>query len=100
MEQQFVKKLSCFLGITARPTNCSRVYSLFIFFLITSSCMHMLYKTGFEPLLNPNTDVSLSIAYMFDLIARIARVISYVIMHILTYKHANRCEKAFILSLH
>ncbi|XP_059479287.1 putative gustatory receptor 28b [Neocloeon triangulifer] len=95
MEQVFVKRLSCVLGITSRPTLRSRLYSLSIFCVITSSCLHLLYKSGLEPLLNPNTDVSLSIAYMFDLIARIARVISYIIMHILTYKHADRFEKIY-----
>lgn len=94
MEQAFVRKLSCVLGITSQPTCCSRVYSAFIFCVVSSSCMHVLYTTGLEPLLNPNSDASLSIAYMFDFIARIARVVSYIIMHILTYKHANRCARA------
>ncbi|CAB3363481.1 Hypothetical predicted protein [Cloeon dipterum] len=95
MEQVFVRKLSCILGINSRPTIRSRFYSLSIFCVITSSCLNLLYKSGLEPLLNPDTDVSLSIAYMFDLIARIARVISYIIMHILTYKHSDRFEKIY-----
>jgi hypothetical protein len=39
--------------------------------------------------------VTLSIAYVFDFIARTARVVSYIIMHILTYKHARAFEKTY-----
>jgi hypothetical protein len=90
MEQKLALILSYFLGITANPSLISRIYSLFIFCIITMSCTHVLYKSGIQPLLNPETDVTLSIAYLFAFFARIARVISYVIMHILTYKNAER----------
>jgi len=50
---------------------------------------------GLQQLLDRNTDVTLSIAYVFDFLARTARVISYIIMHILTYKHARKFEKTY-----
>ncbi|CAB3373299.1 Hypothetical predicted protein [Cloeon dipterum] len=93
MERVFLRKSALLLGLPAEPSAWSRLYSLVIFLLVTLSSLHVLYKLGLEPLLNRRSDVTLSIAYIFDFMARIARVVSYVIMHILTYKHAGKFEK-------
>ncbi|XP_059473482.1 putative gustatory receptor 28b [Neocloeon triangulifer] len=95
MERVFLRKSSRVLGLPPEATVWSRVYSLVIFLLVTLSCLHVLYKSGLEPLLDRRSDVTLSIAYIFDFMARTARVISYIIMHLLTYKHAGEFDKIY-----
>ncbi|XP_059477018.1 putative gustatory receptor 28b [Neocloeon triangulifer] len=92
MEHWLMHKAALALGISAESSLFFRLYALSIFVLISVSSIHVLHLSGLASLIeNRAQNISVSVAYLFDVLARSARVISYVIMHLLSYRH----EKSF-----
>jgi hypothetical protein len=86
MEHWMMKHAALALGISSEATLFFRLYALFIFVCITTSSIRVLHFSGIASLLEHRQNVSLSVGYLFDVLARSARVISYVIMHVLSYR--------------
>ncbi|CAB3362333.1 Hypothetical predicted protein [Cloeon dipterum] len=92
VEHWLMQKAALALGISAQGSFFVRAYALSLFVLITVSSVHVLHLSGVASLIeNRKHHISVSVAYLFDVLARSARVISYFIMHLLSYRH----EKSF-----
>lgn len=86
MEHWMMKYAALALGISPKANIFFRVYALLIFGCISLSSVHVLHLSGIARMLEHRQNISFSVGYLFDVLARSARVVSYVIMHILSYR--------------
>jgi len=87
MEHWMMNNAALALGISPEANTFFRLYALFIFSCIFLSSVHVLHLSGIASLLKHQKSISFSVGYLFDVMARSARVFSYIIMHILSYRY-------------